>query len=849
MPDPKKTDKKTDDELPRARVDVVPETDSRFYAWLERTYYFRPSMWLVASVCVGVVLAPDWGRRTYPTDPALVGNPAGADYKADHHVDIVDEETTERLRDEAGARVPRVFDFDVLRSERLGDRLDAAFLAAQAPLRNVGRRISKADLELFEEAKTVFNAELMLELSADQWRLLAEVRYGAPFSQLVPELLRKASEAPLVESGAFDENDRTRGVSVQRVPREENARRTHMRTVEVPTLNDRARLGTILDTMLARGELKNAHRTLVLDLSAHLLKPTLTSNVNDTEKARASARAAVTPARINVKKGQMIIRDGEVFTPRHLLIFKSMASAARPGSVLISTVGGTLLMFILIGAALRFAWRPDGRVRLSGRDVLFLTTLFLTAVSIGRLWLILAESVVEVFPTMSLLGLLFVLPIASGAMIVRLVLRLEFALIFALLGSVVLGLMAEYVADAQNGGLEGVVTIFSLVGGGLGAALIRTIRSRADLIRIGLLVGGAQSLVALGILLFRAESAWQAYALQIPLAFFGGLLAGFVALAFTPLVEALFRYTTDLKLLELANLNHVALKELIVQAPGTYHHSIIVGSLVEAAAEAIGANALLGKVMAYYHDLGKGCNAMYFIENQRDGQNPHNKLKPSMSAMIIKRHVTDGLELATNYGLGEHILAGIGEHHGTTLIQFFYHKAKEQEQADNPVHENDYRYPGRKPQTRESALVMLGDSVEAASRSLPDPTHARLAGMVNKVINTKFTDGQLEECDLTLRDLHVIAKAFMGVLKSIYHHRVEYPDAPKKGENGKTEKASSGEAEKTSPTRVDAVAKGNGQGQRNADSDTEQTSSTSTEDSAAEDSRPDNIRRLGLGGR
>ena len=233
-----------------------------------------------------------------------------------------------------------------------------------------------------------------------------------------------------------------------------------------------------------------------------------------------------------------------------------------------------------------------------------------------------------------------------------------------------------------------------------------------------------------------------------------------------------------------------------MQAPGSYHHSIIVGALVEAAAESVNANSLLARVMAYYHDLGKGCNPGYFVENQRQAHNPHDKLKPSMSAMIIRRHVTDGLELARKHRLGAPILAGIAQHHGTTLIHFFYHRAKEQAQDGDTVNEADYRYPGQKPQSREAALVMLGDSIEAASRSMQETTPSRLQGLVNRIISSKFTDGQLEECDLTLRDLHTIAKSFSRVLNSIYHHRPEYPDqAPRRPASEAMAAADAGEAE------------------------------------------------------
>ena len=262
--------------------------------------------------------------------------------------------------------------------------------------------------------------------------------------------------------------------------------------------------------------------------------------------------------------------------------------------------------------------------------------------------------------------------------------------------------------------------------------------------------------------------------------FVGGALAvPILVMGITPLVEAAFGYTTDIKLLELANLNHPALKELIVQAPGTYHHSIIIGSLVEAAAEAIGANPLLARVCAYYHDIGKGKNPLYFGENQR-GENRHDKLTPQMSALIIKRHVTDGVEMARQYKLPKQVADAIPQHHGTRLVGYFFHKAlKEQEGKPDqgPVEEPVYRYAGPKPQTREAALVMIADAVEASSRAMQEPTPAKLQSLVQKIINGIFADGQLDECDLTLRDLNEIARAFYRTLGGIYHTRPDYPPA------------------------------------------------------------------------
>jgi putative nucleotidyltransferase with HDIG domain len=253
------------------------------------------------------------------------------------------------------------------------------------------------------------------------------------------------------------------------------------------------------------------------------------------------------------------------------------------------------------------------------------------------------------------------------------------------------------------------------------------------------------------------------------------LIVPTLVLALTPLLELGFGYASDLKLLELANLNHPALKELIVQSPGTYHHSIIVGSLVEAAAEVTACNPLLGRTCAYYHDIGKGKNPLYFGENQK-GENPHDCLAPGMSAVIIKRHVSDGLELARRYKLPRAVQDVIAQHHGTRLVGYFHHRAVEQaEGREGAVEDSLFRYTGPRPQFREAALVMLADAVEAASRAMPDPSRERLQALVQRIITAVFTEGQLDECDLTLRDLNAISVSFLHTLEGIYHSRPAYP--------------------------------------------------------------------------
>jgi hypothetical protein len=256
-----------------------------------------------------------------------------------------------------------------------------------------------------------------------------------------------------------------------------------------------------------------------------------------------------------------------------------------------------------------------------------------------------------------------------------------------------------------------------------------------------------------------------------------------------------------------------------VQAPGTYHHSIIVGNLVESAAKSIGANSLLAKVAAYYHDIGKIRKPTYFIENQFDNENRHEKLAPSMSSLILMSHVKEGIELAKHHRLGKPITDIISQHHGTSLISFFYIKAQEVRQKARtskgaelpPIDIDDYRYPGPKPQTKEAGLVMLADVVEAACRSLTDPTPARIQGMVNRLINNVFSDGQLGQCELTLKDLHQIAKHFNQILATVHHRRIQYPVMTMNGK-GKADASDSAQREPRSDRDKPAANQESGRG-------------------------------------
>jgi putative nucleotidyltransferase with HDIG domain len=298
------------------------------------------------------------------------------------------------------------------------------------------------------------------------------------------------------------------------------------------------------------------------------------------------------------------------------------------------------------------------------------------------------------------------------------------------------------------------------------------VRRRSKVIQAGMLAGIFQSI---GILFM------QNFNFSNPkdylLFFLNGCVCGIIVSGILPLFEYLFNQITNISLLELSDLNNPLLKQMILNAPGTYHHSLIVGNLSEAASEAIGADALLSRIGAYYHDIGKITKPQYFIENQPLGKVSHEEISPSLSKLIIINHVKEGVELAKKYRLNKRIIDFISQHHGTGLVYYFYIRALENITEEKEKFDDEaFRYPGPKPKTKEVAIVLLADSVEAASRTMREPTPAKITELVHRIINNKFIDGQLDECDLTLKDLEKIAKVFIRILISMYHARITYPE-------------------------------------------------------------------------
>lgn len=472
----------------------------------------------------------------------------------------------------------------------------------------------------------------------------------------------------------------------------------------------------------------------------------------------------------DIKKGEIIVRAGDRITDDAIKKLKAAQDASYGKGFAVSVIGIFLFSSILFYAAYTFSAKNIRKFASSPKDVLLMGVILATVLVFVRLSMFVARSIETAFPVIPSHVYLYLLPVAAGPMLIRLFLNSETALIFAAVISLISGIFLE-------GSLS--LTAYFFIGGIIAAKGVRHATQRATITKAGLMLGCINALVIASLIILSGGWSVKENVFTILFGFLGGQITSVLVTGVAPIFEMVFGYTTNIRHLELARMDHPLLKELAFHAPGTYHHSIIIGSMVEAAAEAINANPLLAKVSAYYHDIGKVKNPLYFIENMR-GENRHDSLASDVSARILISHVNEGVELAYEHRLGEEIIEIIRQHHGTSLISYFYQKAKNMEGIKVPeVNEKDYRYPGPKPRSKEAGLVMMADAVEAASKTIPDPTPANIHSMVQRIINRVFVDGQLDECELTLKDINAVAKSFNRALIGIFHQRIEYPEPAK----------------------------------------------------------------------
>jgi putative nucleotidyltransferase with HDIG domain len=503
-------------------------------------------------------------------------------------------------------------------------------------------------------------------------------------------------------------------------------------------------------TTLSTSSLRVQYRILMIELVESTMRHNMSLNEAATRRLRQEAEARVSP--VIVQKTQKIIGQGEIATEREIMLLQDLG-LLRSGMDWRVLAGSLLFALLCLAVPALYLYFINPTVYGNNSMVNLLGTVF-----IGGIVFVWAGSLVSGY----------LLPIAA------------FSILLTVLIDARVGLLAGVSLGLISAGLVGFELRFILVaflGTAAGVYAVSHKGNRAGLVWAGLIVGLVNALAILSIgLLFGGTGSEMLRDTLLGLG--GGVTSSILAIGSLPFLENAFGMTSGIKLMELSNPHQPLLKRLLVEAPGTYHHSIIVANLAEAACEQVGADALRARVAAYYHDVGKLSRPYFFIENQTMMENPHDNYPPNLSALIITSHVKDGVKLVKEHGLPEIIVDIVREHHGTSLVHYFYNKALN----NGETKEADFAYEGPRPRSKESAIVMLADIVEAAVRSINSPSPSKIEERVRSLIKDKLYEGQLDESDLTLRDLNDIGTAFVRHLSGIFHQRIEYPQ-PRGGVN------------------------------------------------------------------
>jgi putative nucleotidyltransferase with HDIG domain len=502
--------------------------------------------------------------------------------------------------------------------------------------------------------------------------------------------------------------------------------------------------------------LSYVQRELVNRISPGLIVPNTFYDDEQTQANYEAARNAVEPVHWTIREGESILREGEIVT--ELAYEKLKVLGLLDVENQWQDIASFSLFALLIVASFSLYIAKSQPLLLFRPRRSFLLALTMIIAGVGARLSI---------PGHTLIPYLF--PTACVAMLITILLDGQ-------LGVTAGALVAILVGFNAGGSIE--LVIYAFIGSLVGSLAVWRMDNLGAFARAGVYIALAN--VAAVTAFHMGNKAYDPVSL-LQLAGMGVLNAALSAsltfVAFS-VIGRLFGITTSLQLLELARPTHPLFRQLLIESPGTYHHSIVTSNLAERAAEAIGADALLARVGSYYHDIGKISRPYFFAENQNDGENPHDKLDPKTSVEIIIAHTLDGVELARKYRLPDKITDFISEHHGTTLVTYFYRRAS-QESDGNGIREEDFRYPGPRPQSRETAIVMLADSIEASVRANRPATQAEMERIVRQIINDRLVGGQLDECDLTLKDLDKIRKAFVSILQGVYHPRIQYPEKAK----------------------------------------------------------------------
>ncbi|MBU0970919.1 MAG: HDIG domain-containing protein, partial [Proteobacteria bacterium] len=726
--------------------------------WLKQTREYLLStpylLWFMLVFIIVIFTVSQTSDQNKVSYSYQIGDVALRDIKAPKNYFIEDKEVTDARRDQVKYAVKTVYDYDSNLVVDIFSRIDAAMEFA----RNLFDKPENSEtpdptLAMVLAAKPEFEKKLGIEISNGAYTILYKAQFSIDIDTRIKTIVEKILSNGVVANKELLLEEESKGINLRTISSNEERAVNNLKIVYGP---DQAKAMVRIEGQPLLKKLNHNLSDLIVDICQRLLQPNITLNKNETEKRILEAQSKIMPILFQIKAGEMIVREGERVDKIKLIKLTALKEQVVEKDIYMTGTGTAMITCLLILVVYFLFLKNHKRLKNDhNTHMIFLALGLILYLIFAKIVVYIAQSShPEMAWEIAASSFYMVVPVQAGAMITCLFLGFDIAVFFTIALSV-LGCLTF------GGSFE--VFIFFFLSSITSAHWINERQERKNFIMAGFKLAVLNSFLAIALGIYSLSQADPVFlAKEVIFAFCGGLFAATLTIGFTPLIEILFNYTTAAKLLEFSNLDQPLIKKLMIEAPGTYNHSVIVATLAEAAASATTANSLQAKVMGYYHDIGKLDKTMYFIENQADGKNRHDKLSPSMSALILIQHVKKGVEMAKQYKLGNEIIDGILQHHGTALIKYFYNKSLNS--GNDKINEEDFRYPGPKPQTREAGIVMLADVVEAAVRALERPTPSRIQGRVKELINDIFADGQLEECELTLKDLHQIAKSFNNIL-------------------------------------------------------------------------------------
>jgi putative nucleotidyltransferase with HDIG domain len=734
-----------------------------------------PALWVTLFLILGTwALMPGaflfWAR-------AVPGSVATRDYVASRDLLVLDEDGTRAKQEESRQSVLPVYDYDPRVNKDFEDRLGQIFASGRRLLTRYGAEPVSPEQDTAVARDLLASATvLQVRVTPEQADLLIRKRFAGALEERLVAVAARVLRRGVVGNKSLLLENRMRGI----VLRDLGAGTELVQLDLFDHLGYPGEVQDFLESAIGDWSGYTARERLILsDLLLDNLPINLLPNRSETLARREAAAADTRQVFSQIRKGQMIVRQGDVIDAASARVIAQMRGERQ----LRLQVPPLVATFFLLALAAAVAWialsrekvADHGPRRVFGESLLML----LVSLLLAKFCFLVASALsgaFEAVPLTSARSYAYAIPFASLALVASLLLGRQAALILSILFSILASRLSVD-ADPQW------VILYGFAGSlaAIHALDLYQFRQRLVMVRVGLVVGliNVVMVLILTALALTLERSWLQLGFDVLCAFTGGLLVTAVASFAVPILESMLAITTDIKLVELSNTNLPLLRRLAFEAPGTFQHSLMVANLSKEGCEAIGADPVLAYAAGLYHDIGKVLRPEYFVENQRGGQNRHDKILPSMSALILLNHVKDGLELAREHGLPQVIQDAIQQHHGTRLIKYFYHRAMEIRDADAgeppEVTEDKYRYPGPKPQNKVMGVMMVADAVEAASRTLTDASPARIRALIQTILDDILKDGQLEDTDLTLSDLRIVSATFLRVLANIFHQRIDYP--------------------------------------------------------------------------